>query len=132
MKTKKKKKKAFNPGDSIPEFHYRYNHHPYENSAYLLLRTFRVVRETPKGYWLIEISPHWYYRGDDPKWVPKESLRRFAYPTQEEALNSYVHRTTSRVKHLERQITKCQQGLRRAAAKKTHTTIEKNKLKRYG
>jgi len=43
------------------------------------------VKETPKGYWIGD----WLFK----KWIPKDSKKRFAYPTKEEALNNFIIRT---------------------------------------
>lgn len=64
------------------------------------LDEYKVIKETPKGYWisfpyLSHISTDW------KKWVSKTSRKRFAYPTEEEALNNFIARRKSRIRHLE-------------------------------
>lgn len=85
----------------------------YSNTK-LELEEFDLIKETPKGYWIgLYLNP--YY--DDPfwkKWIPKESKKRFAYPTKEEALENYIKRTESRIKILKSQIMESETGLRRA------------------
>jgi hypothetical protein len=79
----------------------------------LELEEYDLVKETPKGYWIGSYINH----RSEPfwkKWIPKESKKRFAYPTKKEALENYIKRTESRIKILESQKFECQIGLRRA------------------
>lgn len=71
----------------------------------LELSKYRLIKETPKGYWIGLESFHsdiW------KKWVSKTSRKRFAYPSKEEALAAYIKRTEKRVKILKRQIRSCE------------------------
>jgi len=54
--------------------------------------TFPLVRETRCGYWINV----W---GDD-KWVSKTSRKRYAYPTEKLALESYIARKKSQLEIL--------------------------------
>lgn len=50
----------------------------------IVLTTFDMIRETPKGYWI-----------DDnirEKWVSKTAKKRYAYPSKEEAMKSFLAR----------------------------------------
>jgi hypothetical protein len=71
----------------------------------LELRVFNLYKETPKGYWI------GYGRLEelhsDKRWVSKTATKRFAYPTQEEALTNFIKRTEKRVKILTRQKLAC-------------------------
>jgi len=60
---------------------------------------FGVIKETPKGFWFVPsnvpidqglIGPLslWHTR----RWTNKHTMGRYAYPTEREALESYVHR----------------------------------------
>ena len=73
----------------------------------LKLKTYPLLRETPQGYWIslygLSYSPK--------KWVSKTGRKRFAYPTQEEALNNFIRRTEKRVKYLENDLSSAQRGL---------------------
>ena len=67
----------------------------------LELRTYDLLKETEKGYWI-------GYKGFPfKKWIPKKSKRRYAYPTKEEALKNFITRTKRRVNILQRQIECC-------------------------
>lgn len=54
----------------------------------LLLNEFTLLRETPKGYWISRNGLEYNRR-----WIPKESKKRFAYPTKEEAMINFMKRT---------------------------------------
>jgi len=71
----------------------------------LNVSTYEMVRETPKGYW---ISPKGFnsYKNFH-KWISKTSRRRYAYPTQEEALNNFILRTSKRVEILAWELDCC-------------------------
>lgn len=72
----------------------------------LNLYEYDLHKETPKGYWL---NTGWFE--GHHKWIPKESKRRYAYPTKQEALNNFIRRTNKRVKILTYQATSCRIGL---------------------
>jgi len=58
-----------------------------------------LKKETPKGYWIcFDKSSSW------KKWIPKKSLRRFAYPSKEEAFLNFQKRTERRIEILKHQI----------------------------
>lgn len=63
----------------------------------LELTTYNLIKETPKGYW-IGIGRIKY------KWISKDSKKKYAYLTKEEALNNFIKRTEKRVKILKWQI----------------------------
>ena len=68
---------------------YRYeeeNYGEYHIDVRVLLYEFNVRKETPKGYW-IRIP----YSFKD-KWTSNYTRKRFAYPTKEEALVSFIAR----------------------------------------
>lgn len=65
----------------------------------LSLITFDLVKETKKGYWIGQ-----YF----PKWIPKVSKRRYAYPTKEEAMQNFVARTEARIRILKRHLDCCE------------------------
>lgn len=74
------------------------------------ITVFKLLKETKKGYWIA------YSSFSDPwkKWVSKESKKRFAYPSKEEALNNFVKRTTVRMSYLQHTIDCCKIALREA------------------
>ena len=63
----------------------------------LVLRVFNLVKETQCGYWIeIELGKN--------KWVSKTSVKRFAYPTKREALNSFIARKKRQTELLRYQL----------------------------
>ncbi len=72
--------------------HYRYDDYMYEDGVEVMVRRFYPVRETPCFYMVID---HWSMmiqkripdRKPKTRRVSKDSLRRFCYPTKEEALH---------------------------------------------
>lgn len=71
------------------DFFYRYVDEligdEYSSSPRMRLLEFRVQKYTPKGAWLH--SPWW-----KPKFVLVSGRKRFAHPTKEEALQSFIAR----------------------------------------
>jgi hypothetical protein len=88
------------------------------NNPKLKLFEYDLIRETPKGYW---IGSKGFTAGY--KWVPRESKKRYAYPTEEEALVNYIMRTKRRIKILGHQLDDCKVGLE-LAEKKFYGFIE--------
>ena len=82
----------------------------------LELRTYDLLRETSKGYW-IGYGSLGYSRYSWKKWVSKTSKKRFAYPTEKEALTNYIKRTERRLEILERQVFTCKISLDLAKTK---------------
>ncbi len=80
-------------------------------------KEYDLLKETPKGYWIGygSMGIHKYMW---KKWISKTSRKRFAYPTEEEALENYIKRTEKRLKFLNWQVMECRVGLDLAKAKK--------------
>ena len=83
----------------------------------LELRTYDFFKETPKGYWIGYYNPFGVRLGNWQKWVSKTSKKRFAYPTEKEALINFIKRTERRVKFLDRQVWTCKISLNLAKTK---------------
>ena len=75
-----------------------------------------MFKETPKGYWIGygSLGQHKY---NWQKWVSKTSKKRFAYPTEKEALTNFIKRTEKRLKILKRQTWTCKISLNLAKIK---------------
>ncbi len=86
---------------------YRYDYDELETTIKLTLRTFTVLRETPKGYWVVEFyTPSlqgWYYE-KLKKWVSKTSRKRLCYPNKHEAFVSFKCRKQRQLKILTHQV----------------------------
>lgn len=82
------------------------------------LRTFYLHKETPKGFWIGYGVPQaglQSYR----KWVSKTSRKRYAYPTEKEALTNFITRNIRRIKILQYQIDSCRTAVCIAKEMKT-------------
>jgi hypothetical protein len=91
--------------------HYRYEIEKNARFPGLVFRTFEVVKETPKGYWLKETftySPHRLH------WVPKKSIKRYAYPSKTEALINFIKRTEKHASILGSRLYDCKNTLEQA------------------
>lgn len=75
----------------------------------LELKTFNLWKETPKGYWIGYGQPNSLNSGG--RWIPKESKKRYAYPTKKEALYNFIKRTEKRINILNNQKSTAQIGL---------------------
>lgn len=93
--------------------HYRYQsqitYHEYlPADVKIKLIEFESVKETKFGYWIIEKSLLIYYERKQsfakPAFVLKQSKKRYAYPTKEEALNSFKARNKKRITYLKRDL----------------------------
>jgi hypothetical protein len=82
----------------------------------LELRTYNLFKETPKGYWIGygSLGEHKY---SWKKWVSKTTKKRFAYPTEKEAIINFIKRTERRVEILDRQVWTCNISLNLAKTK---------------
>lgn len=72
------------------------------------LRTYNLLKETPKGYWIGYESLEIGSLRSKGIWVSKTSRKRFAYPTKKEALDNFIKRNEKRIEILKRQIFSCQ------------------------
>jgi len=88
----------------VPRMFYRYESYPDYQSICLRLVTFNFVKETPKGY---RISVY----GGKTKWIPKESHKRYAFPTEKEARKSFIARKERQLRLLNWQILDVEQAL---------------------
>ncbi len=68
------------------------------------LRELNLHKETPKGYWIGYGFVEEGFLRSHSKWVSKTGLKRYAYPTKEEAMTNYLKRTEKRIAILKRQL----------------------------
>lgn len=82
---------------------YRYDSITFEGGRVELVKeAYYLLKETPCGYW-IHSRPYYnkeYELGRKPKWISKTSRKRFAYPTEEEALRGLIMRKRRQVEVL--------------------------------
>lgn len=60
------------------------------------LREFDLVKETLKGYWIDCIFKQ--------KWISKTAVKRYAYPTKQEALTNFIRRIERHIEILSYQV----------------------------
>ena len=103
---------------------YRY----YNQGADVILEKFKLFKETPAGYWII---PEYWSVADEMttsinerynKWISKTSRKRFAYPTKEEALESFKMRKQRQIPILKAQLECAKEALK--VAENIDTTSE--------
>jgi len=82
---------------------YRYCTIRYESGPTILLDKFKMVKETPCGWWIEPKSDFWNMRGKK-RWVSKTARKRFAYPTKEEALVNFKARKRRQIGILKAQL----------------------------
>jgi len=54
------------------------------------------------------------------KWISKTSIKRFAYPTKQEAMDNFIKGTQKRIKIQEYDIIKCKNALSQAETLKKY------------
>lgn len=74
----------------------------------VILNEYHSVKETPKGHWIT--NPLKIYK----TWISNTSKKRYAYPTKEEALNSFRIRNMKRLTYLKRDLGNVNEALRLA------------------
>ena len=70
------------------------------------LRTFEVIKETPKGVWL-----RLYEFTNMKRFVRNDSRKKFACPTREQALESFLARKTKQAKILKAQLRRVEEAI---------------------
>jgi len=90
-----------------------------------------ILKETPMGYWINKWSGS-YWREitkEDMKWVSKDGKKRFAYPTKEEAIQSFIFRKKRQIKILSYQLSKAKNHLHIAEKEiKNVESIDRNPI----
>jgi len=79
-------------------WHRFYAHSEYQqfDSCHVDLEWYRIVRKTPKGCWIDDCGKE--------RFVLDVARRKWAYPTKELALDSWMRRKWKQIGHLERQL----------------------------
>ena len=72
--------------------------------AKLCLMEYKVHSKTPKGCWI------GYFGGKD-HWVSDTSVKKFAYPTKEEALKGYEAKKKAYVRHSRNRLKRAEEDL---------------------
>jgi hypothetical protein len=96
--------------------HYRYDDYMLEGGVGIRVRKFYPLRETPCFYMVVnefENKMLKITKGRSPKTkrVSKNGVRRYCYPSKEQALHSYKKRKLSQIRHAELSLAKANQAL---------------------
>jgi len=90
---------------------YRYCDHLTLDGVQVGLETYYVVKRTLKGYWIGHIVGDFYHFGEKKRWVSDYSVKRFAYPTKEEAATSFIARKRRQIGILRHQLNGAEDAL---------------------
>jgi hypothetical protein len=85
---------------------------------------FDIIKETPCGYWIKDWrygNPH-EINGKLTRWIPKNTIKRYAYSTKEGALLNYIRRTEKYIEHLNKKLDDAK--IRLKLAKKTDLSVK--------
>jgi hypothetical protein len=117
--------------ETQPKNFYRYEDHLdywnfYLNIPKLIIReiNFKLVKETPKGYWIKQIS----ILPEDERWVSKSSRNRYAFPTKAEAINNFLHRKSRQISILDKKLQQAKKAFDQGMQMKEEEEI-KNAIK---
>jgi hypothetical protein len=100
---------------------YRYDEIIYDapyREIKLTMTIFSLVKETKKGYWIKESL---FGMSHGKRWVSKTSVKRYAYPTKEEALQSFIKRKERQIRILTSRLNVAQDALKEAKKEKEKT-----------
>lgn len=105
---------------------YRYEAYSSLAGASLELRTFKLVKETPSGYWIDNDEGLFNYSQIlvKPKWVSKYARKRFCCVTKLEALESFIARKSRQILILQEQLNTALVG--KLLAEELKAQIESN------
>lgn len=88
------------------------------NDINIKLLKYNLIKETTKGYW---IGDNMLSRKEDLRntctWISKTSKKRYAHPTEKEALNSFVLRYKKRCEFLKKDLFYAEIALQTAIIK---------------
>jgi len=99
--------------------HYRYRETGEEDGVKLICQRYIVVKETPKGYWVLldhYIEDNWHpgFIKRMQKFVLKDSGKRYCYPDRKDALNSFRIRKDRQLSHLRLALALAEYSLAKA------------------
>lgn len=104
-KTKLKQKK----GDKMPDKFYRFEDVHYEDGTRVFKREYSFIKETPCGYWIEDHS--WPFELSNQRWwVSKTSRKRFAYPSEEQAIESFVARKRQHIRYTKMRLVRAKEA----------------------
>lgn len=109
---------------------YRYIDTPRDNSIKIgfplsdvELMEYTVIGETTCGFWIQHRDGKYIQtiRGREKVWVSKTGMKRFAYPTKNEALHNFIKRKEKQVKIYKRNLALAESALQFGIKEKNNT-----------
>lgn len=76
----------------------------YKDDIYL--RKYQIIKRTPKGCWVKDLVCK-----SGKRFILNDARKRFAYPTREEALESFMHRKWSQIAIIKKQMQDAKDAL---------------------
>jgi hypothetical protein len=83
--------------------------HYYTIGPKVELSTYDVVRETPCGYWIRSGNSGAFIHGPE-RWVSKATRKRFALPSQKEAMESFLRRKSKQISIISHQLDRAKRA----------------------
>lgn len=100
---------------------YRYEEYlVYPGQLRISLKIFYLIKETPCGYWIGKSNNEFTQFHERKRWVSKTSRKRFAYPTKQEAAESFKARKKRQIQILGAQLDVARRALAKADQLKTN------------
>lgn len=101
--------------------HYRIRESLFEDGLQIQAEKFFPIKETPHGFWVLsQHQPQWLsveevLKRKYAKWVSKNSIKRYCYPSLEDALKSYRRRKKCQQNRLSFQLERITLALEKFA-----------------
>lgn len=102
--------------------HYRLKDRLEPDGVVVRLEVFRVIKETPQGYWVVSeycanwLTPDELRKRRFAKWVSKTSHKRYCYPSIEEAIRSFKRRKEVQESRIRLQLEQAELAANQAGA----------------
>lgn len=111
----------------------RKNYNRYMNNYPIQKKTYKVVKETPKGYWISEI----FQSGNISsfkKWISKHTNhhRKFAFENEEDAIRHYRFKKAAQIRILTENLVRAEERYKIAVEKDvTYRPRDENQYSRW-
>lgn len=95
----------------MPDKFYRFRDVQFEYGPKVIKEEFSLIKETPCGYWIEDHS--WPFELSGQRWwVSKTSRKRFAYPSEEQAVESFVARKKQQIRYTKIRLIRAEEAYR--------------------
>lgn len=93
---------------SVGDKFYRYEDMLYGSQISIRLSTYKVIKLTPKGCWIAHNYDHNHLH---KRFVLSDSRKKFAYPTKEQAMESFIRRKERQIIYLQANLNRAKNAL---------------------